>query len=363
MKDKHIRIASDQELWRQLNRLVRLEMKRAKPWQRLKLLLKFGFYLFWTIFFYIQIWNATSPSWLALSYILYGLSSLLLAFNFAHDLSHDATFKHKWINNLCYTILYTIVGAHAESWKERHVHAHHFAPNVQDYDTDLQITSLIRVEPNASLYWFHRYQHWYAPIAYTSYSLYWVFIKDYYVYFQDGSSKLLPLGYHVSFWSQKIFYLVYLLLLPMAFSPVGPYWVLLSFLLMHLIQSVFLLFTFFITHHVEETEYFNTDEEGFIQTSWLNNQLRSSNDFHPFSEFANFIFGGFNNHIAHHLFPHINHVHYPRLNRALYRFLSQSGFEPNHTSFFGGICSHLRYLKKMGRVQLKEQKELQAINN
>ena len=118
---------------------------------------------------------------------------------------------------------------------------------------------------------------------------------------------------------------------------------------MHLFQSLFLLFTFFMTHHVEGTAYPATDEKGYINTSWLMNQVKSSNDMHPFSHAANFLLGGFNNHIAHHLFPHIHHIHYPRLNRILYRVLEQHNITPNQTTWWGGIVSHMRLLKRMGR--------------
>jgi linoleoyl-CoA desaturase len=62
-----------------------------------------------------------------------------------------------------------------------------------------------------------------------------------------------------------------------------------------------------MTHHVEHTEYPSV-QNGVINSSWLMNQVKSSNDMYPFSPAANFIFGGFNNHTAHHLFPHIHHA-------------------------------------------------------
>ncbi|HAA20243.1 MAG TPA: hypothetical protein DCP28_16305, partial [Cytophagales bacterium] len=295
--------------------------------------------------------HAPSPGLLLLAYLAFGFASMLFAFNFAHDFSHQAVFKHRFWDNLGYTVLYTMMGAHAEAWKHRHVHSHHYAPNVKDYDTDLQITNWMRVEPSAPLRWYHRWQHIYAPLAYATYSLYWITWKDGFVYMQDFRSGKLGLGYHLSFWAQKLVYFGYLLTIPLALSPVDTGWVILAFLLMHAAQSVFLLFTFFITHHVEATEYFDTDAEGYIRTSWINNQLRSSNDFFPFSRLANHVFGGFNNHIAHHLYPHIHHVHYPRLNRILYRELTQAGYSPNQTTFFGGVRSHLRHLKEMGQPE------------
>lgn len=314
----------------------------------LLLVVKFIFYLASVCFFYTLLYTATNPVLLAAVYVFYGLSAVLFGFNYAHDFSHNTVFKNKQLNNAGFVFIYTLLGAHAEAWKYRHIHSHHYAPNVKDYDSDLQITSLIRVEPNSEWKWYHKFQHWYAPLAYMTYSLYWVFIKDFVIYFSDESS---PGGktvtYHVTFWLQKIVYFSYLLLLPLLFSGFAWYIVVVAFLLMHFVQSLFLLFTFFMTHHVEATEYFSADEEGYIRASWFMNQVKSSNDFYPFSKAANFIFGGFNNHVAHHLFPHIHHVHYPELNKILYRTLQENNIQPNVTGFFTGIASHLAHLKNL----------------
>ena len=104
-----------------------------------------------------------------------------------------------------------------------------------------------------------------------------------------------------------------------------------------------------MTHHVEGTLYPDTTEDGTIETSWVMNQIKSSNDMHPFSKTANFILGGFNNHIAHHLFPHIHHTYYPQLSQILYAVLADHNIQPNQTSYVGGILSHFKLLKRMSR--------------
>lgn len=314
------------------------------------LVVKFLFYLSLVAFFYTLIYATNNPLLFFIVYVLYGFSTVLFGFNYAHDFSHNTVFKSKQLNNAGFVFIYTLLGAHAEAWKYRHIHSHHYAPNVKDYDSDLQITSLIRVEPNSEWRWYHSFQHFYAPIAYMTYSLYWVFIKDFVIYFSGESSpNEKTLLYHLSFWLQKVAYFSYLLVLPILFSGFVWYIVVAAFLLMHFVQSLFLLFTFFMTHHVEATEYFSADEEGYIRASWFMNQVKSSNDFYPFSKTANFIFGGFNNHVAHHLFPHIHHVHYPELNRILYKSLKENNIEPNVTGFFSGILSHLSHLKNLSR--------------
>ena len=124
--------------------------------------------------------------------------------------------------------------------------------------------------------------------------------------------------------------------------------ILFSFLALHMVQSLYTLFTFFITHHVWGSKYPKVTKDGLISTSWFMNQIKSSNDFYPFSHTANFIFGGVNNHIAHHLFPHISHYHYPKVNKVLYQLLLENNITPNQTTYFGGVLSHLRLLKKRG---------------
>lgn len=348
MRDKHIHITQDSELLKVIYQQVNEKLVIDKHTFFLKIWAKFFFYFAAALFCYSLLYNVYNPFYFVLSFVLYGFVSLLFAFNFSHDFSHNTIFRSKKLNNLCFIIIYSIVGAHGEAWKQRHINSHHYAPNVEDYDSDLQISKLIRVIPKSKHIWYHRYQHIYAPLAYTTYSLFWVFIKDFIILFsKDDFSASKGLRYHLSFWTQKLFYLTIILVLPLLFSMQVWYVTVTGFLLMHLSQSLFLLFTFFMTHHVEKTAYPTTDENGFINTSWLMNQIKSSNDMHPFSETANFILGGFNNHIAHHLFPHIHHIHYPKLNRILYRILLQHNIKPNQTSYWGGIISHLKLLKRM----------------
>ena len=351
MKCRHIQVPAEQELVRSIYREVNIRSDFRNSIPKKLLWIKFAFYFLTGAAAYASVYLIDNPYLFVACFILYGLIGILLAFNFAHDFSHGTLFKRQSWNQAGFVFIYALNGAHAEAWKERHVNSHHHAPNVDGYDSDLKISKLIRVIPNSQRFWFHRFQHIYAPVAYTTYSLFWIFIKDFVILFSaDEYESHKTLGYHVSFWLQKLFYLTYLLVLPVLFSSQSWMIVLLAFLAMHLVQSLFLLFTFFMTHHVEETHYPAVNEEGMINTSWLMNQVKSSNDMYPFSRVANFIFGGFNNHTAHHLFPHIHHAHYPELSRVLYRTLSQYDITANQTTYWGGIISHLKLLKKMGRA-------------
>jgi len=345
LKGKHINIPQDNDLLRMIHRKVSKGLAIDAKQTRWMLSAKFAFYLSLLSVSYLGIYKIDNEFLFVVCFVCYGYSGLLLAFNFAHDLSHGTVFRKSLWNDCGFIFIYALNGAHGEAWQKRHVESHHFAPNVENYDTDLEISKLIRVIPNSKHYWFHKYQHMYAPLAYSTYSLYWVFIKDFVVYFENLRSRRI--AYHFSFWTQKVFYVMYLVIFPIMFSVQSWPTVLVGFLSMHLLQSLFLLFTFFMTHHVEGLQYPETTTDGYIKTSWIMNQIKSSNDMYPHSSLANFVFGGFNNHIAHHLFPHIHHIHYPDLNKILYDVLIQNGITPNQTTYWGGICSHLRHLKSM----------------
>ena len=351
MKDRHIHVAADSQLLKAIYKRISEEVLADQSAFMRIIAVKFVVYFLLTLLAYLALYHIANPIGFVGCFVIYGFISLLFAFNFSHDFSHNTIFKSKRLNHICFVAIYTLVGAHAEAWKLRHVNSHHYAPNVEDYDSDLKISKLIRVVPGSKYYWFHAYQHLYAPLAYTSYSLFWIFIKDFVILFSDdGYVAKKNKRYYLSFVFQKFIYIGLLLVLPMVFAIQPWYVVLTGFLMMHLSQSLFLLFTFFMTHHVEETQYPKTDPRGYINASWLMNQVRSSNDMYPFSKTANFILGGFNNHIAHHLFPHYHHVYYPQISKILYEMLNESGITPNCTSYFGGIKSHLKLLKRMGEA-------------
>jgi len=350
MKAKHRSIEEHRILYNEIFKELKTSINFEGVGPSIYFSLKAIFFAGVTLWSYFGILSIQNTFWYILNFMLFGYLCVLMCFNFAHDLSHNSIFKKPAINNVFFEFLYALVGAHPEAWKKRHVHSHHFAPNVKNFDTDLAITGLIRVLPESPLKWYHRYQWLYASIAYSTYSLYWVFIKDF-VVLKHYAPALVKRqwSYYIKFVIVKLFYLGLLILLPMIYSPQSVVVVVLAFISMHLFQSLYTLFTFFITHHVKGSNYPKTDSDGIIDTSWFMNQIKSSNDFHPFSHIANFIFGGVNCHIAHHLYPHINHYYYPQVNKILYRHLREHNIEPNITSYFGGVISHLRHLKGLGQ--------------
>jgi linoleoyl-CoA desaturase len=97
-----------------------------------------------------------------------------------------------------------------------------------------------------------------------------------------------------------------------------------------------------------ETEFPKTDINGFLPYSFSEHQLMTSMDYHPKSEIATFIFGGFNCHAAHHLFPNLPHTIYPVISPVVQKVALDYNYRYNVLSLYGAIKSHFLFLRKLG---------------
>ena len=343
----HISNSKDNQLFKEIQTRIKKDPFFKRQNHNRNTCFKFLLYLMIVSCLYYLILNSSSALTVVLSFMFFGVTSMLGTFNFSHELSHGTIFKSKQLNHVFYKISLMLVGAHAEGWKHRHIHAHHHAPNVSGYDPDLDLSNLIRVAPNSEYRWYHRYQHFYAPIAYMSYTLFWAFIKDTAILiFKSKRNYSVTVKDVFSFLFQKAFYFAYVLIIPLLFSTVSTATIVGSFLAMHCFQSLFLLLTFFMTHHVAHTHYPKITNDGKIESSWFMNQVQCSNDMNPFCPVTTFILGGFNTHIAHHLFPNIHHTKYVKLSKIIYEVLDKQGLKPVYTSYWGGVLAHLRLLRE-----------------
>jgi linoleoyl-CoA desaturase len=294
-------------------------------------------------------------SWqVVLAYILFGWVLLLLGFNLGHDAAHNCLPANKKINKLVFEALFALLGANPYLWKIRHIYSHHPYPNVDGCDADIELTKLLRFSKQQPYLKIHRFQHLYAPVLYTTYTLYWIFYKDIILFFRKKQANIFFLSHPFKEWIKlfiyKAVYLFIFLGMPVLIHPASVVLYLFAFLLMHLINSLFLLFTFLISHHVPQTH----PETKPGEHSWLMQQITSSADFHAESGWAYWIFGGFNAHTAHHLFPRICHVHYPAVTKIIRKNLQENRLPYNSFSFTKGVICHLQFLKQMGKQKTSE---------
>jgi len=85
-----------------------------------------------------------------------------------------------------------------------------------------------------------------------------------------------------------------------------------------------------------------------MKENWALHQLTTTNDYATGKPVFNFLLGGLNHHIAHHLFPSINHNLLPHITKEIVKITKEQSLPYKCFSFTGAIRSHFLLLKKNG---------------
>jgi linoleoyl-CoA desaturase len=205
---------------------------------------------------------------LLLAAVLFGVASLLTAFNLAHDAAHNALVPSRRVNALVYFLTFNLQGANAYLWKLRHVGSHHVSPNVEGGDADLDDNGLLRMSAGVPWRPHYRYQHLYAPLLYALFSLHWIFVYDVQFLFKRDLANLRNIRHS---WAEvaslvlaKATYLGLAVAVPVARLDV-PWWqVVVGFVLTHFVVSLVFVYSLIGTHFCEETAFPTADGGGYV---------------------------------------------------------------------------------------------------
>lgn len=283
--------------------------------------------------------------------MLLGLSGILLAFNCSHDCVHNTFSKHKKLNQAIYYITFNLQGVNARLWRKRHIASHHVFPNVDGCDADIDDNPFIRLSETHPQRKIHKYQHLYATLLYCLYTLHWILVKDFIYLRKKELANLKNQTYSFAFITEvvllKLAYFFYMLILPMLLTDIPAGIVITAFIVMHIFISLFFVLTLIISHLSLETKFPKVDEDGYLPYNYYEHQLAVSLDYHPTSKFANWIFGGFNSHAAHHLFPNLPHTLYTEITPSIKKVALKNGLQYNEKNIVSAVISHYKYLKKL----------------
>lgn len=317
---------------------------------------KFFFYIIlYHVFFSLLFLERISDNFvlLAVTYTLFGLSGILLAFNSSHDAVHNTLFKNKTHNKIAHYLIFNLQGVNATLWKKRHISSHHIFPNVDGCDADIDNNPFIRLSKTHNRNWNHKFQHFYAPFLYCAYTLHWILIKDFIYLTKKEVANMKNLSYSLLFILEvimlKALYFLVIVLIPFYFSDIPLSDWITAFLIMHSFISLFFVLTLIISHLTTVTKFPSPDKEGILPTDYYEHQLSVSLDYHPTSRLANWIFGGFNSHAAHHLFPNIPHTLYVHITPLIQEATLKFSMPYNQLSITEAVKSHFDYLKELGK--------------
>lgn len=285
--------------------------------------------------------------------IVLGMLMAFIGFNICHDALHGAYSSDKRVNRIL-GFIFNLIGANTYVWNLTHNIVHHSYTNIVDHDEDIEIApGLIRVNASDKANKVQRYQHIYAFFLYSLTTLSWFFRKDYLKFFKKnigGShiNKHPGREYFNLFFYKAVYYFLFIAL-PLLVMDLSWVQFLIGFVAMNLAEGLVLGLVFQLAHVVEDTEIRHA-ENNTVEDAWAVHQLKTTANFAPKSKLANFLCGGLNLQVEHHLFPKICHVHY----RKLSDIVRQTALEfnlPYHVnrSFFSALRSHYLFLKRLGR--------------
>lgn len=349
---KHLKFQKEdtaftKELFLRVNQYF-LNNKLAKTGNKI-LFWKSGLLLSIYIAVYLLLFISPNAIFLYSAYATLGVLTVFIALNIGHDAAHHSFSANKKYNNLL-LYCFDFLGASGYMWRLKHVYSHHPHVNVPDMDGDIKQSNLVRIFPNAPHLPFHRFQHFYMPVLYLFYTLHWLLFRDFKDFLNPQISGK-PKHQHekkeyLKLIIGKLLYLTRMIFLPyflLAFS-FGE--IFFGFLLFHFAASSTVALALVSAHIGEDSEYPSPDKEGNMPSSWIRHQIVTTCDFATDNQLLTHLFGGFNHHVVHHLFPNICHIHYPELTKILIKTCNDFNIPyKSNPTLIRAVYSHLKFLK------------------
>ena len=304
--------------------------------------------------YYTMLHTSTFRDYLVLCAVL-GILKIFVALNIAHDAAHHAFFRNKKLNDIL-LFVFDALGANGYMWKLRHVHSHHAFTNIPDHDADIKQSALVRIFPGSPLRYLHRLQHVYMPVLYGFYSMHWLLFRDF-KDFIDTPANSKEIKSHrkielVRLILGKLIYILTMIGAPYQLLALELYQVILGFIVMQLAASYTVAIALASAHVGHGAEFPEPDDSNLLPYSFLMHQIITTTDFATNNPVVTHLYGAFNHHVIHHLFPHVCHIHYPSLTRILKETCEEYAipYKENNT-LLDAIYAHFQLLKQRGKEE------------
>ena len=286
-------------------------------------------------------------------FFLYGLhliSHLFILINIAHDANHFAILKNrKGFFSKALTYSFDLCGISSYMWRLFHNHQHHSAINIEGEDDGLVTRGLLRYTNNQNHRFIHRFQHYYAFIVYSLFSLDYIFVKDFegfFFPFLNGlkGRKHQPVEY-VKLVGLKLLYVGYMIALPIVLLGYAVGFVLAVFIAWHLLIGLIAAIVIQVEHPLRENEFPASKND---YSHFMYHVFATTSDHSPDSMIARMFYGGLNLHVIHHLAPRVCHTHYRGLTMVIEPIARKHGVNyKQNKSIFHAIREHYGHLKNL----------------
>ena len=294
--------------------------------------------------------------WFWVAELVMGLGLAGIGLNVMHDANHGAFSKSKMVNDLLGRTL-DLVGGNAALWRIQHNVLHHTFTNIDGLDEDIDTPGLLRFTPQRPLKPWHRFQHIYAWFFYAIMSLFWITAKDWIAISRydkkglierSGTTKGKLITYLVI---TKSLHFFYMFALPLIFSDLAWWQVLVGWVVMHAVAGLALASIFQLAHVMEHHTFPQAVKGEVMEADPMAHQLQTTANFGTRSRLLTWLSGGLNHQIEHHLFPNICHVHHSKLAPIVEKTAREFGLPYNsQTTFWTALRVHTRMLRTLGQT-------------
>lgn len=305
------------------------------------------------LFLYTHLVLFTPSNFLAIvECIILGVVVAGIGFNIMHDGGHGSFSRSKFVNNLAAFSL-NILGGSSFMWNVKHNIIHHAYTNIDGVDDDIDIQPWLRMSSTQPKLAMHRYQHIYFWGLYALLYILWVFVLDFTKYFKgkigEMPLKKMSVADHIIFWAFKLFYCAVFIAVPIYMVGFIPW--LVGFGIFAVVTGFVISIIFQLAHTVEHTHFPMPDEiTGKLDDEWAIHQLKTTANFAPKNKFINWMVGGLNFQIEHHLFPKISHIHYGKIRTIVKQACAEYDVPYiEYPKLRHAVASHVNFLKQMGR--------------
>ncbi len=309
----------------------------------------------WITTYVLILSNLFAPWAMLLMALGHGFFTAMIGLNVSHDAIHGSYTKCPKKNKKL-GLSFNFIGVNDYVWTISHNIVHHTYTNIPDHDEDIEQVPILRLQPNQELWKIHRFQYIYAFFLYSLSTFFWVLVKDYKKFFQHQLGghfrKSFPRKEVFRLFAYKAFYYFMFLVLPILVIDLPWYWVIFGFVASHLLEGFTVAVIFMLAHIIEGTSFPEPEDSGKLNMPWADLQMHTTANFAIKNRVVNYLFGGLNFQIEHHLFPKVCHVHYPSISGIVKETARDHNLPYiEHKTFLGAIGSHIRFLKKYGTQQ------------
>jgi fatty acid desaturase len=290
---------------------------------------------------------------------LFAVTGAYMGAHIGHDGGHYAISSIPWVNDVCVWGMSFV--CNPIIWQHQHTYAHHSYTNQEDHDPDLHhFHILMRYSP------LHKLLPWYKMQIHALYILWSFGFTDFGTCYWNSWRFVFERSLHgaVDWTDRKRWFRTALLLLHIvgysALCYIVPYWfhergwtaVLAGTI--HMSTAGFIFGIFSQVGHVTEMALARDPIKAretrneLARDSWGAEQVESTNDFCPQSDFWFLVGCLLGLQIEHHLFPNLNHRHLPLIQPTVEECCKEYNVEyKKYDSYTSLMADTIKYLQSM----------------